>query len=160
MSPPDKLGMAEAQAALAAVLQVQGSQPEAEGCWGAALTARESILGLQHPLSLSAQQGTPWIAASHAFAVRGFPPAHKLGACSHAFSDGPARPPGRSCNLDMTGVAVSFWGMMRSNALIGVPPNAMPGLIRTLHVAAWLMAAGAAGLEQLTKAGCTAGDAI
>ena len=58
-SPADKLGVAEAQAALAAVLLAQGSHAEAEDCWRAALSARESLLGVQHPLSLQTHQGAP-----------------------------------------------------------------------------------------------------
>ena len=56
VSPPDKLGVAEAQAALAAVLQAQGSHQEAEQCWKTALSAQESILGVQHPLALGTHQ--------------------------------------------------------------------------------------------------------
>ena len=72
--------MAEAQAALAAVLLEQGSHAEAEDCWRAALSARESLLGVQHPLSLQTHQGALLhctAAAEHD--VWGFPGSDTMG---------------------------------------------------------------------------------
>lgn len=87
VSPPDKLGVAEAQAALAAVLQAQGSHPEAEQCWKTALSAQESILGLQHPLAIQTHQCEP---PCHQLRSGDMPCQQTGSLCAaHAGADGP-----------------------------------------------------------------------